>query len=82
MISEEIGMELKETTLEMLGVADTVKVSKENTVIVNGAGNKEEIQDRIKLIKAQIEETDSEFDRNKLQEERLAKLSGGAAVIQ
>ncbi len=58
-ISEEIGMELKETTLEMLGVADTVKVSKENTVIVNGAGNKEEIQDRIKLIKAQIEETDS-----------------------
>ena len=72
-ISEEIGMELKETTLEMLGVADTVKVSKENTVIVNGAGNKEEIQDRIKLIKAQIEETDSEFDRNKLQE-RLAKL--------
>lgn len=80
-ISEEIGMELKETTLEMLGVADTVKVSKENTVIVNGAGNKEEIQDRIKLIKAQIEETDSEFDRNKLQE-RLAKLSGGVAVIQ
>ena len=65
----------------MLGVADTVKVTKENTVIVNGAGNKEEIQDRIKLIKAQMEETDSEFDRNKLQE-RLAKLAGGVAVIQ
>lgn len=80
-VSEEIGMELKETTLEMLGVADTVKVTKENTVIVNGAGNKEEIQDRIKLIKAQMEETDSEFDRNKLQE-RLAKLAGGVAVIQ
>ncbi len=80
-ISEEIGMDLKETQLDMLGVADTVKVSKENTVIVHGAGKSEEIQDRIKLIKAQIEETESEFDRNKLQE-RLAKLAGGVAVIQ
>ena len=80
-ISEEIGMDLKETTLDMLGVADTVKVSKENTVIVHGAGKPEEIQDRIKLIKAQMEETESEFDQNKLQE-RLAKLAGGVAVIQ
>ncbi len=80
-ISDEVGMDLKETQLDMLGVADTVKVSKENTVIVHGAGKTEEIQDRIKLIKAQIEETESEFDRNKLQE-RLAKLAGGVAVIQ
>ena len=80
-ISDEVGMDLKETQLDMLGVADTVKVSKENTVIVHGAGTTEEIQDRIKLIKAQIEETESEFDRNKLQE-RLAKLAGGVAVIQ
>ena len=62
-ISDEVGMDLKETQLDMLGVADTVKVSKENTVIVHGAGKTEEIQDRIKLIKAQIEETESEFDR-------------------
>ncbi len=80
-ISEEIGMDLKEATLDMLGVADTVKVSKENTVIVHGAGKTEDIQDRIKLIKAQMEETESEFDQNKLQE-RLAKLAGGVAVIQ
>ncbi len=80
-ISDELGMDLKETTLDMLGVADTVKVTKENTIIVNGAGNSDAIQDRIKLITAQRDETTSEFDREKLSE-RLAKLSGGVAVIQ
>ncbi len=80
-ISDEIGMDMKETTIDMLGTAETVKVSKENTVIVSGAGDSAAIQDRIKLIKAQMEETESEFDSNKLQE-RLAKLAGGVAVIQ
>ena len=80
-ISDELGMDLKEATLDMLGVADTVKVTKENTIIVNGAGNSDAIQDRIKLITAQRDETTSEFDREKLSE-RLAKLSGGVAVIQ
>lgn len=80
-ISDELGMDLKDTTLDMLGVADTVKVTKENTIIVNGAGSTEAINDRIKLISAQRDETTSEFDKEKLSE-RLAKLSGGVAVIQ
>ena len=80
-ISEELGYDLKETTVDMLGSADKIKVDKENTVIVNGKGDQEEIKNRVKQIKAQLEETDSEFDTEKLQE-RLAKLSGGVAVIQ
>ncbi len=80
-ISEELGYDLKEATIDLLGRAGKVKVDKENTVIVNGAGKAEDIQNRIKQIKAQLEETDSEFDAEKLQE-RLAKLSGGVAVIQ
>lgn len=80
-ISEELGYDLKEATLDMLGTASTVKVNKENTVIVDGAGDPKEIQARVNQIKAQIEETTSDFDREKLQE-RLAKLSGGVAVIQ
>ena len=80
-ISEELGYDLKEATLDMLGTANTVKVNKENTVIVDGAGDQKEIQARISQIKSQIEETTSDFDREKLQE-RLAKLSGGVAVIQ
>ena len=79
-ISEELGYELKEATIDMLGQAETVKVNKDNTVIVNGAGDKEELSARIAQIKAQVEETTSDFDREKLQE-RLAKLSGGVAVI-
>ncbi|WP_027399496.1 chaperonin GroEL [Anaerovorax odorimutans] len=80
-ISEELGYELKETSLDMLGTANTVKVNKENTVIVDGAGEQTEIKNRVAQIKAQIEETTSEFDKEKLQE-RLAKLAGGVAVIQ
>lgn len=80
-ISEELGYDLKEANLSMLGTANTVKVNKENTVIVDGAGDPKEIQARITQIKAQLEETTSDFDREKLQE-RLAKLSGGVAVIQ
>ena len=80
-ISEELGLELKETTMAQLGRAKSVKVQKENTIIVDGCGNKDEISARIAQIKAQIEETTSEFDREKLQE-RLAKLSGGVAVIR
>ena len=80
-ISEELGYDLKEATLDMLGSAATVKVNKENTVIVDGAGNPDDIKARIAQIKVQIEETTSDFDREKLQE-RLAKLSGGVAVIQ
>lgn len=80
-ISDELGMDLREVTVDMLGLADTVKVTKENTIIVNGAGNSEAIKDRIKLITAQRDETTSEFDKEKLSE-RLAKLSGGVAVIQ
>ncbi|AEV70358.1 chaperonin GroEL [Acetivibrio clariflavus] len=80
-ISEEVGLDLKETKLEQLGRARQVKVQKENTIIVDGAGSQEEIKKRIASIKAQIEETTSDFDREKLQE-RLAKLSGGVAVIQ
>ena len=80
-ITEELGYDLKETTIEMLGRARQVKVAKENTIIVDGAGDKTEIKKRIQSIKSQIEETTSEFDKEKLQE-RLAKLSGGVAVIQ
>ena len=79
--SEEVGLDLKEVTLEQCGRAKSVKVQKENTVIVDGDGEKEEIDKRIAQIKAQIEETTSDFDREKLQE-RLAKLSGGVAVIR
>ena len=80
-ISSETGMELKESTLDMLGKARQVKVNKENTTIVDGAGDKEAIKARIGQIKAQIAETTSDYDREKLQE-RLAKLAGGVAVIQ
>ncbi|MCI9477110.1 chaperonin GroEL [Anaerovoracaceae bacterium 41-7] len=80
-ISEEVGYDLKEATLDMLGQAATVKVDKDSTVIVNGAGEKADITARINSIKKQIEETESEFDKEKLQE-RLAKLSGGVAVIK
>ncbi len=80
-ISEEVGYDLKEATLDMLGQAATVKVDKDSTVIVNGAGEKADITARINAIKKQIEETESEFDKEKLQE-RLAKLSGGVAVIK
>ena len=80
-ISEELGRDLKEVTLEMLGEAESVKVSKENTTVVNGRGSKDAIKDRVNQIKTQIEETTSEFDREKLQE-RLAKLAGGVAVIK
>ena len=80
-ISEELGLELKDTTLDQLGRAKSVKVQKETTVIVDGAGDKKNIQDRVAQIKARIEETTSEFDKEKLQE-RLAKLAGGVAVIR
>ena len=80
-ISEELGLDLKEATLDQLGRAKSVKVQKENTVIVDGAGSKEEIDSRVSMIKKQIEETTSDFDREKLQE-RLAKLAGGVAVIR
>ncbi|SHK52475.1 chaperonin GroEL [Tepidibacter formicigenes] len=80
-ISEELGLDLKEADLSMLGRASTVKVTKEHTTIVDGAGSENDIKDRVNQIKAQIEETTSEFDREKLQE-RLAKLAGGVAVIK
>ena len=80
-ISDELGLDLKEATLDQLGRAKSVKVQKENTVIVDGEGNKTEIEARIAQIKKQIEETTSDFDREKLQE-RLAKLAGGVAVIR
>ena len=80
-ISEELGLELKDTTMDMLGRAKSVKVQKENTVIVDGEGKKEDIQVRVAQIRTQIEETTSDFDREKLQE-RLAKLAGGVAVIR
>ena len=80
-ISEELGRDLKETTLDMLGQAESVKITKENTTIVNGRGDSNEIKSRIGQIKSQIEETSSEFDKEKLQE-RLAKLAGGVAVIK
>ena len=80
-IAEELGRDLKEVTIDMLGTADSVKVTKENTVIVNGKGDSNSIKERISQIKSQIEETTSEFDKEKLQE-RLAKLAGGVAVIK
>ena len=80
-ISEELGLDLKDATLDQLGRAKSVKVQKENTVIVDGEGDKADIAARINQIKAQIEETTSDFDREKLQE-RLAKLAGGVAVIR
>ena len=80
-ISEELGLELKDTTMDQLGRAKSVKVQKENTIIVDGCGDKTAIADRVAQIKAQIEETTSDFDREKLQE-RLAKMAGGVAVIR
>jgi chaperonin GroEL len=80
-ISEELGLDLKDTTIDMLGRASTVKVQKENTIIIGGYGNKEDISARVKQIRNQIEDTTSEFDKEKLQE-RLAKLVGGVAVIK
>lgn len=80
-ISSDLGFELKDATIEMLGTAQKVKVEKENTVIVKGAGDEAKIADRVKQLKAQYEASDSDFDREKLQE-RLAKLSGGVAVVQ
>ena len=80
-ISEEVGLDLKDTTMEQLGRAKSVKVQKENTIIVDGLGDKDAISSRITQIRAQIEETTSDFDKEKLQE-RLAKLAGGVAVIR
>ena len=80
-VSDEIGLDLKDVTIAQLGRAKAVKVQKENTVIVDGEGNKDEIADRVAQIRNQIAETKSDFDREKLQE-RLAKLAGGVAVIR
>ena len=80
-VSEDAGYELKDTTIEMLGSAAKVKIDKENTVIVSGAGNQEAIQERVKVIRSQIETTESDFDFAKMKE-RLARLAGGVAVIQ
>ncbi len=80
-IAEELGIELKDATMDMLGRAKTVKVEKENTIIIDGAGDKDKINARVAQIKSQIEETTSDFDKEKLQE-RLAKLAGGVAVIK
>lgn len=80
-LSEELGYDLKEATIDMLGTAASVKVDKDNTVIVGGAGTKKNIDQRVKQIRAQIDDTTSEFDKEKLQE-RLAKLTGGVAVIR
>ena len=80
-ITSDLGLELKETTIEQLGRSRQVKIGKESTIIVDGAGNKDEIASRVKQIRAQLEETTSEYDKEKLQE-RLAKISGGVAVIQ
>ena len=80
-VTEELGLELKETQMTQLGRARQVKISKENTIIVDGEGNKDEIKSRVQQIRAQIETTTSDFDREKLQE-RLAKLAGGVAVIR
>ena len=79
--SDEVGGDLKEATLDMLGEAESVKVTKESTTIVNGRGNSEEIKNRVNQIKLQLEATTSEFDKEKLQE-RLAKLAGGVAVVK
>ncbi len=80
-ISEDLGIKLENVTLDMLGTAKKVEISKENTTIVDGAGKKKEIEGRVNQIKAQIEETTSDYDKEKLQE-RLAKLAGGVAVIR
>ena len=80
-ITSDLGLELKDTSIEQLGRAKQVKIQKENTIIVDGAGNKEEIEARVKQIKTALEETTSEFDKEKLQE-RLAKIAGGVAVIE
>lgn len=80
-VSEELGIDIKEATVEMLGTCESVKITKDNTIIVNGKGTEEAIKDRVHQIKAQIEETTSEFDKEKLSE-RLAKLAGGVAVIK
>jgi chaperonin GroEL len=80
-ISEDLGIKLEHVKLDMLGKAKKVMIDKENTTIVNGAGKKKDIEGRINQIKAQIEETTSDYDREKLQE-RLAKLAGGVAVIR
>ncbi|MBD8892954.1 chaperonin GroEL [Roseibium litorale] len=80
-ISEDLGIKLESVTLDMLGTAEKVSITKENTTIVDGAGSKDDIQGRVAQIKAQIEETTSDYDREKLQE-RLAKLAGGVAVIR
>ena len=80
-ISEELGLDLKTVEMDMLGTAKSVKIDKENTTIIDGAGESSAIEDRIRQIRSQIEETSSDFDREKLQE-RLAKLAGGVAVIQ
>jgi chaperonin GroEL len=80
-ISEDLGIKLENVTIAMLGRAKKVMIDKENTTIVNGGGKKKDIEDRITQIKAQIEETTSDYDREKLQE-RLAKLAGGVAVIR
>jgi chaperonin GroEL len=80
LISEELGLKLENTDISQLGKAKTVKIDKDNTTIINGAGKQKDIQDRIAQIKAQIEDTSSDYDREKLQE-RLAKLAGGVAVI-
>jgi len=79
-ITSDLGLELKETTMEQLGRARQVKVTKENTIIVDGSGDKEQIENRVKQIRVNLDETSSEFDKEKLQE-RLAKLTGGVAVI-
>ena len=81
MISEDLGIKLENVTLDMLGKAKKVRIDKDNTTIIDGAGNKKEIQGRVAQIKAQIEETTSDYDREKLQE-RLAKLAGGVAIIR
>ncbi len=80
-ISDKIGYELKDTTIDMLGRAEKIRINKEDTIITNGAGDKNDIKDRVAQIRKQIEETTSDFDKEKLQE-RLAKLAGGVAVIK
>ena len=79
-ITSELGLNIEEATLDMLGSAEKVTIGKDNTTIVNGSGNSDDIKTRIEQIKAQIENTESEYDTEKLQE-RLAKLSGGVAVL-
>jgi chaperonin GroEL len=81
MIAEDLGIKLENVTLQMLGKAKRVRIEKENTTIINGGGSKDDIQGRVAQIKAQIEDTTSDYDREKLQE-RLAKLAGGVAVIR